>query len=123
MPAVRHLSGTLVAPFLAPRGRASSAQRGQVLVIFALLLPVLFAMLAILIDAGMLYGERRSAQNAADAGALAAALATGSSGNCDSSASSQANTLAVANGAGVPTVSYHLVSALTPPGAGRPLSP
>jgi hypothetical protein len=91
-------------------------QRGQVLVLFALLLPVLFAALAVLVDGGYLYGQRRSAQNAADAGALAAALAVASGGACNGDATIAANYLALKNGAPGPGVSYTLRSAFTPPG-------
>jgi Putative Flp pilus-assembly TadE/G-like len=91
-------------------------QRGQVLVLFALLLPVLFAALAVLVDGGYLYGQRRSAQNAADAGALAAALAVASGGACNGGATTAANYLALRNGAPGPGVSYTLRSAFTPPG-------
>jgi hypothetical protein len=86
------------------------------LVLFALLLPVLFAALAVLVDAGYLYGQRRSAQNAADAAALAGALAVGKSGLCDTTANVQADYLSLRNGVPGPTVSYVLTSALTPPG-------
>ena len=86
------------------------------LVLFALLLPVLFAALAVLVDAGYLYGQRRSAQNAADAASLAGALAVGKSGTCDSADTPQADYLALRNGVPNPTVSYALVSSLTPPG-------
>jgi hypothetical protein len=91
-------------------------QRGQVLVLFALLLPVLFAALAVLVDGGYLYGQRRSAQNAADAGALAAALAVAGSGACNGAATTAANYLALRNGAPGPGVSYTLRSVFTPPG-------
>ena len=93
-----------------------NGQAGQILVLFALLLPVLFAALAILVDAGYLYGQRRSAQNAADAASLAGALAVGKSGRCDATANVQANYLALRNGVASPIVSYVLSSALTPPG-------
>ncbi len=61
-----------------PRRRlAWSSQRadGQVLIIFALFSVVLIGALALSIDAGYLMSERRQAQSAADAGALAAAKA------------------------------------------------
>jgi hypothetical protein len=91
-------------------------QRGQILVTFALLLPVLFVAVAVLVDGGYLYGQRRSAQNAADAGALAAAMAVAKSGTCDGSATTAATYLALQNGAPGPAVSYVLPSVFTPPG-------
>jgi hypothetical protein len=50
-------------------------QSGQALVIIALAMVGLFGFTALALDGGMLYSERRRAQNAADTGALAAALA------------------------------------------------
>jgi hypothetical protein len=47
--------------------------RGQVLILVALSLLVLFAFVALGVDVGQAYRERRSMQNAADAGALAGA--------------------------------------------------
>jgi hypothetical protein len=94
--------------------RRSNGQTGQILVIFALLLPVMFAALAVLVDGGFLYGQRRIAQNAADAAALAGALAVGASGKCDVSSNTPANYLAFRNGAPGPSVSYTLTSSVTP---------
>jgi hypothetical protein len=50
-------------------------QSGQALLIIALSMVALFGFTALALDGGMLYSERRRAQNAADTGALAAALA------------------------------------------------
>lgn len=50
-------------------------QRGQTLAIVALMLVALIAMLALVIDVGNIYSERRMLQNAADSGALAGARA------------------------------------------------
>ena len=50
-------------------------QSGQVLVLYVLALAALFGFAALAIDGGMIYAERRRAQNAADTGVLAAALA------------------------------------------------
>jgi Tfp pilus assembly protein PilX len=52
--------------------RARSHHPGQVLVIFALSIVVIIGMLALSIDSGYLMSQRRSAQAAADASALAA---------------------------------------------------
>src|SRR6188474_3004496 len=49
--------------------------RGQVLVIFALAITVLFAAAGLAFDVGRFYSERRFLQNSADAAALAAANA------------------------------------------------
>lgn len=51
------------------------SQSGQAFVIIVFMILGLFGFAALAIDGGMLYAERRRAQNAADAGALAAALA------------------------------------------------
>jgi len=59
----------------APNGRkAPNAQRGQSLIIFLLLLPVLLAFLALVLDGSYLYLNRAWVQTAADAGALAGAV-------------------------------------------------
>ena len=60
------------------RGRAARrrpAERGQVLVVFALSITFLFAAAGLAFDVGRFYSERRFLQNAADAGALAIANA------------------------------------------------
>jgi hypothetical protein len=51
------------------------SQSGQAFIIMVFMIVGLFGFAALAIDGGMLYTERRRAQNAADAGALAAALA------------------------------------------------
>ena len=56
-------------------GRATRRDAGQVLVIFALSITVLFAAAGLAFDIGRFYAERRFLQNAADAAALAAANA------------------------------------------------
>lgn len=50
-------------------------ERGQSLVVFAIFLTVLLGFVAVAVDAGRFYAERRFLQNAADAAALAAATA------------------------------------------------
>lgn len=52
----------------------SSSERGQAIVILVLAMVVLLGFTALAIDGGMIYSERRHAQNAADAAALAGAL-------------------------------------------------
>jgi len=49
-------------------------EEGSVVVIVAVMMTVFMGFSAIVIDAGFMYGQRRSLQNAADAGALAGAL-------------------------------------------------
>lgn len=55
-----------------PGGPMDGGESGQVLVLFALLATALAAMLALVVDGGLLLGQRRFAQNGADAAALAA---------------------------------------------------
>ena len=50
-------------------------QRGQALIIIALAAVTLFAFTALAVDGGMVFSDRRHAQNAADTAALGAALA------------------------------------------------
>ncbi len=57
------------------RVESSSGERGQVLVLMAVALVGLLGFAALAIDGGMIYADRRQAQNAADAASLAAALA------------------------------------------------
>jgi Flp pilus assembly protein TadG len=52
-------------------------QRGQTLVIFALMLPVLLMMAGLVVDVGYAFGQQRTAQNASDFSALAGARILG----------------------------------------------
>jgi Flp pilus assembly protein TadG len=52
---------------------AGSEASGQILVLFALMLVVLLAALAVILDGGRVFAERRATQNAADAAAMAGA--------------------------------------------------
>lgn len=54
-------------------GLDREGQRGQVLVMFCLLLTLIIAFVAMAIDVGLIFVERREMQNAADAAALAGA--------------------------------------------------
>jgi hypothetical protein len=56
-------------------------ERGQSLVLITLVIFALVALLALVLDGGMAYSQRRAAQNAADAGALAGANIYCSTGN------------------------------------------
>src|SRR5215469_288649 len=49
--------------------------RGKTLVMFALVLPVLLGIVGLVIDCGLLMAAQREVQNAADAAAMAAAMA------------------------------------------------
>ena len=56
-----------------PVRRGHRGQQGQVLVIFIFALAIFLGFLALVIDVGLAFGDRRHAQNAADAAALAGA--------------------------------------------------
>jgi Flp pilus assembly protein TadG len=73
-----------------------AAPRGQVLVMFAVLLVLLLAFAGIAIDVGRVTAERRHAQAAADAGALAACRAL-IAGETDTAAATAAQQVTLAN--------------------------
>ena len=56
------------------QSRYCRVRSGKVLVLFALTLPALLGMTGLVIDSGMLMATHRTAQNAADAGAMATAM-------------------------------------------------
>src|SRR5918999_2617999 len=72
------------------------SERGITFILFALAIVVLLGMVAVGIDGGRLYDERRQAQNAADHAALAAAFAA-----CTSTSTDPAVLLATAVAAGL----------------------
>lgn len=78
------------------------ATRGQVLVLFALLIVVLLGFAGIAVDLGRQVAERRHVQTAADAAALAACRAL-IAGQTDGTASSTAQMIALANLQGSPS--------------------
>ncbi len=78
-------------------------QRGQTLVFVALMLVVLVGFLALAVDVGNAYAERRFMQNAADAGALAGARALALDRG-QAAARAEAERFALANGAVTCTV-------------------
>ena len=84
-------------------GARAARQRGQALVLVALMLIVLIGFLALAIDVGNAYAERRFMQNAADAGALAGARAL-ALGRGAAAARAEAERFALANGAVTCTV-------------------
>ena len=71
--------------------KARRSESGQVFVILVLVLLGLIGFTALAVDGGMVYSERRRAQNAADAGALAAALAKTQSGDLHTAALNRTN--------------------------------
>ncbi|MDI7277236.1 MAG: Tad domain-containing protein [Anaerolineae bacterium] len=73
-------------------------QRGQTLVFVALILVVLVGFLALSIDLGNVYAQRRFMQNAADAAALAGARALALD-RSQAAAEAEARAFAIANGA------------------------
>jgi hypothetical protein len=74
----------------------TDADRGQVIVIFALVVAILLAFAGVAIDLGRVVAERRYIQTAADAGALAACRAL-IAGDTDATAASDAQRVALAN--------------------------
>ncbi len=78
-----------------------SAPRGQVLVVFTVLVVVLLAFAGITIDVGRVVAERRHAQAAADAGALAACRAI-IAGETDAVAAATAQQITLTNLEGSP---------------------
>lgn len=76
--------------------RADRSAPGQVLVIVALTMVILFAFAGLAIDVGRQVAEQRHAQTAADAGALAACRAL-IAGDSDASAAAQARAIAEVN--------------------------
>ena len=78
-----------------------TAPRGQVLVIFAILIVILIAFAGLTIDIGRQVAERRHVQTAADAAALAACRAL-IDGDTDTAAATEAQLVAMANLQGSP---------------------
>ncbi len=76
-------------------------ERGQVLVLFAILITILLAFAAFTIDIGRQVAERRHVQTAADAGALAACRAL-IAGDTDAAAAQAASEVVLANLEGSP---------------------
>jgi Flp pilus assembly protein TadG len=81
--------------------RQPADQRGQVLVLFAILITILLAFAAFTIDIGRQVAERRHVQTAADAGALAACRAL-IAGDTDAAATQAASEVVLANLQGSP---------------------
>ena len=84
--------------------KPTQRERGQVLVLFALAIFGIVALLGLVVDGGFLYVQRRTAQTAADAGALAGARALREASSTTVIANAAINT-AHANAFGItPTV-------------------
>ena len=90
-----------------------SAPRGQVLVMFALLIVVLLAFAGVAIDVGRVVAERRHAQHAADAGALAACRSL-ITGETDAVAATTAQQVTMTNLEGSPAGATATIA--SPPG-------
>ncbi len=93
-------------------------ERGQILLLTAVLSTALLGLLGLLVDAGFLYAQRRQAQNGADNAALAAAHILYSGGSKDS-ATAAALEYAKANGFGDDVVVH--IPPTSGPNAGEPL--
>src|SRR5262245_18973932 len=95
------------------RGKMSQkkSEEGQALVFIALAAVGLFAFTALSIDGGMVFSDRRHAQNAADTAALAAALARlrAPISTADQDAKNAGLARAITNGYGDPSDSYSTV--------------
>lgn len=79
------------------RSKNVTTELGQALVLVIIALVVLFALVALAVDGGNLYADRRNAQNAADAAAFAGALVKAQKGNT-AQISSAALSRAASNG-------------------------
>lgn len=80
--------------------RFSRSERGQAIVLIAFAILGLFAIVGLAVDGGMVYADRRQAQNAADSAALASALAHIRGGNYRAAALQQAAENGYANDGG-----------------------
>jgi Flp pilus assembly protein TadG len=79
-------------------------RRGMVVVLVAMMLPIIIGTMALALDGGVLYLQRRQAQTAADAAALAGAYSYSTTSSL-SSAQTAAQSVALANGYTVQTSS------------------
>ena len=105
---------------LHPRARARAAhadERGQTIVLVALLFVVLLAFAALSLDIGRFYAERRYLQNAVDSAALACARAYSQGGTVQSAWNAGDNILQLFNLKGNP-----IGATITYPGAGDQVS-
>ncbi len=102
----------VVTPDKAPSRPRPEWQRGQTLVVVAVMLVVLIAFLGLVIDGGNVYAQRRQLQNAADAAALAGARCL-AAGQGQATAAAVARQYAASNGADhcIPTTEPYTVTA------------
>lgn len=98
-------------PRRARRSGRTDRERGQVIVLFALCLVAIIAMAGLLIDGGMAWANRRSAQSAADAAALAAAKAVVAGHNVTTVPNAGTG---IANTNGFPTTTLNCSGATVP---------
>ncbi|MEX0718588.1 MAG: pilus assembly protein TadG-related protein [Planctomycetaceae bacterium] len=84
------------------------ARGGKILVLFAVALPMLFGMLGLVIDGGMLFAERRSTQQVADAAAAAAARTLASGGSPAEAVAAATELVKTHNGLGSANVAVHV---------------
>lgn len=107
-------------PSTRTKSRERELQKGQAIVLIALLILVLFAMLGLAIDSGRAYVDRRDQQTAVDAAALAAGdwyenygVLTGGNGSVDNSVQLYENDLRLYSGwTGAPAYTHTLVGPL-----------
>jgi len=91
--------------------RARQRQRGSILALTAILLPVLIAFAGLVVDGGEIAAQGRWSQNAADAAALAAAWDVANNGFSLADATDLANELATENGIPASDLSMHYYKA------------
>ncbi len=84
--------------------RRLAGERGQTMVIVAVMIILFVSMLVLVIDAGNVYAQRRQTQNAADAGALAGARILANGGSV-ADASAAVSSYVSGNGAALVSVS------------------
>lgn len=84
-----------------------SSEKGQVLIIIAFAAVALFAFAALAIDGGMVFSDKRHAQNAADTAVLAAALAKVRGQNFNTAALNRATTNGYDNNSTTNTVEVY----------------
>src|SRR5690606_19715435 len=91
-----------------------TSERGQALIIITLAAIGLFAFAALAIDGSMAFSEKRHAQNAADASALAGALAYARGNDIEAAALARAQSNGYENDASDPSTSVTVTVADVP---------
>jgi Flp pilus assembly protein TadG len=90
--------------------KTGTHERGQALILIVFALIVLFGITGLAVDGGMAYSDRRTAQNAADNAALAAALVYARGGNVTTTALASAKTNGFNNNGSTNSVSVSEVN-------------